>query len=157
MSDFLTAVIKTLIYEGGLSDNPQDPGGLTNFGISIRAHPELTPDDIRTMTKTRAIGIYRQSYWPDIYSEITDQRLANSLFDFGVTSGVHVAVQTLQGVIFASGGAALDGVFGPHTLEETNAQDWIRNYTVERLRFYSGLDKPQFFHSWASRTIDAMF
>ena len=159
MADFLTAVTKTLTYEGGLVENPSDPGGLTNFGIALNAHPELTADDIRMMTRTRAIGIYRQQYWPDIYSEIESQPAANQLFDFGVTSGIHTAVETLQGVIFMGGGAAHDGAFGPATLAAMNRQDpaqLAKEFTVERLRFYAGLGKPQFFHSWFSRAIDAL-
>ena len=103
MASFLAAVTKTLRYEGGLADNPVDPGGLTNFGISIRSHPEMTPEQIRILTPIGATLIYRQQYWNDLYDEVKSQALVNSLFDFGVTSGKYVAVQTLQGILFARG------------------------------------------------------
>lgn len=159
MADFLTAVTKTLNYEGGLVDNPADPGGLTNFGISLRAHPDLTADDIRTMTRNRAVGIYRQKYWLNLYDQIESQPVANSLFDFGVTSGIHTAVQALQGVLFMQGTPAQDGQFGLNTLYAMNRQKestLLQEFTVERLRFYAGLAKPQFLHSWFARTIDAL-
>jgi lysozyme family protein len=159
MADFLTAVTKTLEYEGGLVDNPADPGGLTNFGIALKFHPELTADDIRAMTRTRAIGIYRQQYWPDIYTQIQSQAVANCLFDFGVTSGPATAVQTIQGILFLRGHGSQDGAFGPATLAAVNRQAeeaLVKEFTVERLRFYVGLNRPDDLHAWFSRAIDAL-
>jgi lysozyme family protein len=158
MADFLTAVNKTLEYEGGLVDNPRDPGGLTNFGIALKFHPELTDADIRNMTRTRAIGIYRQQYWLDLYDRIQSQVLANLLFDFSVTSGVHRAVQTLQGAIFLHNGPAFDGVFGPATLQAANAADQSRliaEFATSRIEFYVKIDKLEFDHSWFGRTFKA--
>ena len=57
MADFQLALAFTLKQEGGLVDNPADPGGLTNYGIALNVHPELTADDIRTMTPERAAAI----------------------------------------------------------------------------------------------------
>ena len=165
MADFLTWVTKVIGpgpgpggYEGGLVDNPSDPGGLTNYGIALNEHPELTADDIRSMTRTRAIGIYRQKYWNDLYDQISDQRLANALADFGVTSGPALAVETLQGLIFLHQGPALDGAFGPATLEATQIHmgPWLlTEYTRERLKLYSKRN-PEFWDSWFDRTIDAL-
>jgi len=39
---FDQAVEVILKHEGGLADNPNDPGGITNFGISKRSYPELS-------------------------------------------------------------------------------------------------------------------
>lgn len=50
--------------EGGYSNNPDDPGGETKYGISKRAHPEL---DIKNLTLEEAIDIYRSDYW-DFYN-----------------------------------------------------------------------------------------
>jgi len=156
MASFLEAVTKTLNYEKGLVDDPRDPGGLTNWGISQRAHPNLTPDEIRNMTPVVASSIYASEYWPALYSKIFDQVLAQQLFDFGVTSGIHTGVQTLQGCIFVRGGPAVDGVFGQVTLDLVNSRGrQLRvDFVTERLRFYAGLNKPEFLHSWFHRTID---
>ena len=159
MASFETALAKTLVFEGGLVDRADDPGGLTNFGISSASHLELSPDQIRNMTQEQAAAIYRAQYWPDIYDQISDQRIANGLFDFGVTSGPHVAVQTLQGAIFGMGGPACDGAFGPATLAALNRVSGnaiLKEFTTERGLFYAQLGKPQFLHSWLARTIDAV-
>jgi lysozyme family protein len=158
MADFLIAVNKTLGYEDGLDDDPDDPGGLTNFGIALNKHPELTADDIRNMTRDRAIEIYRTSYWLDLYDQISSQVLANCLFDFGVTSGPITACKKLQAILFSHTGGVPDGIFGEATLEATNrnTQFYTKEFIVDRLRFYAGLNKPQFLKSWFTRTIDAM-
>jgi lysozyme family protein len=172
MADFLIAVAKTLQYEGGLVNESSDPGGLTNFGISHKSHPELTPTEIQSMTRSRAIGIYREKYWPGIYGEIHDQAVANTLFDFGVTSGVATAIKLLQTVLFHPGllgstsfgflrerGSALDGQFGPNTVYVLNTgnQRSVRvDFAAARMQFYASLGRPEFLHSWFSRSIDAL-
>lgn len=159
MADFNVAVGITLTHEGGLSDSPSDPGGLTNFGISITSHPELSPDAIRILTVDQAKAIYRKSYWNDLYDQIPDQRIANSLFDFGVTSGIHIAVKTIQGIVFTKGATAMDGIFGPATIKALAADDQVailKEYTTQRLTFYAGLPQTQFRHSWFARTLDSV-
>ncbi len=59
MSDFDTAVTKTLIHEGGsrVTDDPDDRGGLTRYGISQRSYPDL---DIRNLTEDQAKEVYKR-------------------------------------------------------------------------------------------------
>lgn len=159
MAIFSIAITNTLTYEDGLSQDPNDAGGITNFGISLNAHPELTADEIHNMTREQAEAIYQKDYWNPLYDQITDQRLANTVFDFGVNAGTHIAVQTLQGIIFGRGGGALDGIFGPATIKALLADDQtqiLKEYTVERLRYYAGLSKAAYLHSWFERTISAL-
>jgi lysozyme family protein len=96
MSDFNTAVSLVLKHEGGLVDNPSDPGGLTNYGIALNRHPELTADDIRNMTVDRAKAIYQKQYWTAAMEQEPDQRMANALLDTAVNQGPSVAEQFYQ-------------------------------------------------------------
>ena len=48
-------------WEGGISNDSDDPGGETKFGISARSHPDI---DITQLTKRDAIETYRRDYWP---------------------------------------------------------------------------------------------
>lgn len=174
MADFLPAVAKTLQYEGGLVDNPADLGGLTNFGISLKSHPELSAADVQKMTRSQAIGIYHEQYWPPPYSEIQDQGVASTLFDFGVTSGVMTAVKILQAVLFDPRlvelgdfaflssnlpGLAEDGRFGDHTLyvlNKANARAIRVDYCAARMKYYASLGRPEFLHAWFVRSIDVL-
>jgi lysozyme family protein len=110
------SIRKTLVNEGGYSDNSADHGGPTNFGIASASHPGL---DIKNLTEEQAIQIYKEQYWKVYYSQIDSQDLADKIFDVGVLFGVGRAVKFLQFVL----GVSVDGAFGPNTLAELNSSD----------------------------------
>ncbi len=116
MADFLKAVNLTLVNEDGYVNDPRDPGGETNFGISKRSYPNV---DIKGLTRDGAIAIYLKDFWNTLYASITDQFVTNALFDLGVLFGTHSAVRVIQNVLMV----AVDGVFGPVTLATVNAQN----------------------------------
>ena len=58
MGDFQHCIDRILAEEGGQSNHPADPGGLTKFGISQRAYPTR---DIAHLTLAEAL--YRRDYW----------------------------------------------------------------------------------------------
>ena len=64
METFDRCIRAVLSEEGGLSDHQQDPGGLTKYGISRRAYPDL---DIRRLTMDDVIEIYRRDYWNPVH------------------------------------------------------------------------------------------
>lgn len=113
MADFKISILKTLVHEGGYVNNPKDPGGETNFGISKRQFPN---EDIKNMTQDRAIELYREHYWKDLWSQIEGQAIADKLFDLGVLMGVHTAVAILQSTL----GIKADGIFGDGSLSAVN-------------------------------------
>jgi len=59
MANFNQALKKTLVFEGGYVNDPDDPGGETNFGISKRAYPDL---DIPNITDRQVRNIYWRDY-----------------------------------------------------------------------------------------------
>ena len=122
MSRFEVSILKTLSNEGGLADNSNDRGGLTNYGISQRSFPDL---DIRNLTKEQAVQIYKEQYWKNLYSQIDSQDIADKIFDIGVLFGVGRAVKYLQFAL----GVTVDGAFGPNTLAELNSSDPIKVLT----------------------------
>nr|WP_295389438.1 glycosyl hydrolase 108 family protein [uncultured Thiodictyon sp.] len=69
VDDFPRCVAVTLAQEGGYVDDPQDPGGATNMGITLetlrhwRDDDSLGPDAVRALTRTDACEIYRADYW----------------------------------------------------------------------------------------------
>ncbi len=60
MDKFLNIIDWVLSWEGGYSNDPDDPGGETKFGIAKRYHPNV---DIANLTREDAIEIYRKEYW----------------------------------------------------------------------------------------------
>lgn len=126
MASFDIAVALVLAHEGGLVTLPGDPGGTTNFGIDQRSHPTV---DVAALTREQAIAIYHDEYWMS-WMDVEDQHLANCLLDCAVNQGVSTAYN-----IF------------------TRART-LRQFQVERLMHYALLYKPQFLHSWISRTLD---
>lgn len=59
----------TLKWEGFLSDDKDDPGGLTKYGISQKHHPAL---NIPELTLDEAKELYRKEYWEPIESGYDD-------------------------------------------------------------------------------------
>jgi len=153
MANFEEAVKIVLQNEGGFIDNPADPGGATNFGISQRAYPSR---DIEHMTKMEAIAIYEADYWK--FGEITSQRVATKVFDLAVNMGEYVAVRLLQvsvGVIEA-GPLIADGKLGPQTIAATNAADeekLMDELKAQACLYYAKIGKPEFLLGWLRRAV----
>lgn len=94
MTDFEHAFQKTIIFEGGDSNDPDDNGGLTRYGISQRAYPDL---DIKALTLDAAKELYRRDYWDKCGCDrMNDQRHAEIIFDIAVNMGVGAAKELLM-------------------------------------------------------------
>jgi lysozyme family protein len=142
--------------EGGYADNPADPGGPTNFGITLatlRAYegaPNLTADDVKNLTSAVAKEIYRTAYWNRMQCGALPAGLDLEVFDFGVNSGPAESVKTLQRLV----GVTQDGSVGPITLAavgQFNVGDLIGRFAQARLAFYQSLNMPEFEQGWATR------
>jgi lysozyme family protein len=120
MSSFEEAVQYVLANEGGLSEDPHDPGGLTQWGISQKSYPGI---DIRALTRDEAIAIYKRDYWK--YDGFASQRVATKVFDMAVNSGEPHAVKVLQMALqsLQVGPIVADGILGTQTIEHANAAD----------------------------------
>src|SRR5690348_13819309 len=116
------AINLVLQHEGGLVDNPNDPGGLTNWGFALVSNPDLTPQQIRSMTRDQAAQRYYTKWWqPGRWSELAPD-IAVKAFDAAVNMGVTAAVRALQRASRACGTALDDdGALGPQTLAAVHA------------------------------------
>lgn len=111
---FAKAIAFILDHEKGLVDDPRDPGGLTNKGIALKRHPELTADFIRNITDEQATAIYAGPvYWGAVQGDKLPQFLQLIMLDCAVLDGPGAAVRYLQKAL----GVAVDGVLGQHTLQ----------------------------------------
>ena len=89
---FERALAFTLGWEGGLVNHPNDPGGVTRYGISKRAYPN---EDIINLTLTRAGEIYHRDYWTDI-ADFLPEPLDMVVFDTAVNVGKRKALLWLR-------------------------------------------------------------
>lgn len=112
--DFTKAVGFVLEEEGVLSDAATDPGGLTKYGISKAAYPNL---DIANLTKDQAINIYYTDYWLKTFCDTLPFAFAVAVFDCAVNQGEGTAFRCLQGAI----GVTVDGDFGPASKKALSA------------------------------------
>jgi hypothetical protein len=87
---FQQAVTFVLAREGGYANDPADPGGETNYGISKRAHPDL---DIKSLTVEQAREIYREAYWGPAGCDGLSPGWALVVFDTAVNCGVTRALE----------------------------------------------------------------
>ena len=143
MADFYKAVKQVLGFEGGWSDDPDDSGGKTKYGIT-EAVAKNHGLNVETITQGEAENIYLFDYWrPCKANELSDQRLATIIFDTAVNCGVSRAVKIFQAVLNDVYDCSLlvDGDFGPITLrtfreKEKYSKGIIMAYLVKRYEYY---------------------
>ena len=122
-NNFEEAFQKTLGYEGFLSDDVLDKGGLTKYGISQQSYPNL---DIRNLTIDDAKKIYKRDYWDVCLGDsIKDKIIAMQVFDIAVnmgTGGVGFIVQRAINSQLPKGvSTSVDGAIGKATINKLNS------------------------------------
>ena len=110
MSRFEDCVNFVLAREGGVSNDPDDPGGLTVYGLSSRYHPELFADG--HPSQEAAKQVYFKDYWEASGADKLPPPYDFLVFDAAVNQGRFVAVQILQKAL----GIDVDGRVGPQTI-----------------------------------------
>lgn len=146
MISFDEAFTRLLGHEGGYSNDPKDPGGETNWGISKRSYPQL---DVKNLTKDQAMAIYYQDFWTPLKD--ANPAIKFQVFDFAVNSGIQTAIRKLQQVV----GVADDGHWGPVSsaaLGAMDINDVLMMFVAARLRFWASLSTwPTYGKGWALR------
>lgn len=149
------AFFPTLLkHEGGFVNDPADPGGATNKGITLETFKgsakrclgiEPTLANLKALTDAQAGKIYKPLYWDKVLGDdIALQELANIVFDFQVNSGAN-AGKLLQRVLNEMGAKpplAVDGNVGPGTLAALKGMDQkavYRRYKQGRIDYYQDL------------------
>lgn len=117
--------------EGGFVQDPDDPGGATNHGVTLgtlrRLGLELTGDgvigvaDVRALSRAQAVEIFLEHYYTRPGIADLPEDLQASVFDMQVNAGAN-AVRILQRLLREMGyGVAVDGVIGPQTVAAARA------------------------------------
>lgn len=149
--------------EGGLTNDPSDPGGLTKYGIDQRSYPTV---DILNLTVDQAIDIYERDYWNKCsLSMILNQEIADIIFLFVVNVGVTKGVLMLQNSLnhcLTVPVVVVDGVCGERTINAINACNhlWLEDsLRLQECQYYLSLinKNPKleiFFKGWITRVFD---
>jgi lysozyme family protein len=103
-STYDEALRRLLVHEGGYTNHPSDPGGPTNFGITIGDYrryvkPDATADDVRAMRIDDAKAIYRSKYWDVLRCDALPAGLDYAVFDYGVNSGTARVARVLHRLV----------------------------------------------------------
>ena len=150
-----------LAAEGGYTNDPNDRGGPTNFGITLdtlRTYKpgakNATAEDVKNMTVEDAMDIYRKQYcapfeWVD--NATVFKFLANSAVQHGKTG----AIKLLQRAV----GLQDDGILGPATKGAVAAADsteLLAAIVAERCRYYTAIvhknpSQAKFICGWVNR------
>jgi lysozyme family protein len=146
--NFDSAFEKLIGHEGSYVNDPRDPGGETNWGISKRSYPDI---DIKSLTIEQAKALYKRDYWDRARCDSLHPIIAFQVFDAAVNSGIGQSIRFLQKAV----GVADDGVVGPKTLAAIQQQDLaelIARFNAERLEFMTKLSNwDRFGKGWARR------
>jgi lysozyme family protein len=171
MASFSVFLPSLLRFEGGFVDDPYDPGGATNKGVTLATFRgcaqrllqlEPTLDNLKSLTDAQAGVIYKALYWDRVSADAIDlQALADIVVDFLVNAGTP-AVHLLQSVLNDQGAdpaLAVDGVIGRATLQALQRADQTavyRGYRRGRMAYYEDLahQRPalkRFLQGWLNR------
>ena len=144
-----------VVREGGFVNDPDDPGGATNFGVTIHTLRRLGLDlnkdgkvdlrDVQSVTRDQAIEIFIEHYFDRPSISGLPLALQPSVFDMYVNAGSN-AVKILQRLLGQMGfELAVDGVLGPKSLaaavtayEKAPAQ-MVDAYGIARRNYYFNL------------------
>lgn len=142
--------------EGGYSNHPADPGGMTNLGVTAENWKAWTGSqpseaDMRALTVNDVKPMYKAMYWDKVWGDKLPSGVDYALFDFAVNSGPYRAISFIQKLV----GTAQDGVMGPKTFDaisKADAGDLVAQLSDARLRFLKGLSTFAVFgKGWSTR------
>ncbi len=174
MADFTKAYELMIVNEGGYVNDPDDPGGETYKGVArkifskwdgwpkidlLKRQPGFPGNlDKDTELQQSVEDFYQVQFWNRISgSLISEQAVANSIFDFAVNAGVGTSGSLAQVVV----GTPADGVIGDITVGEINKCDvafFLSSFALAKIARYVHIVKKRpasrkYFYGWVCRTL----
>lgn len=164
MANYLSAIKKTLQFEGGYANVPGDGGGETYRGISRVYHPDWRgwavvdrkkrkQGEIIAMLEQDVIDFYRAQYWDKIrLDEVCNDDVAGFVFDWYINSGTS-GIKMIQRAV----GVADDGIIGNKTIAAINNYNGgIAGLKKQREAFYRAIvannpSQKKFLTGWLNR------
>ncbi len=143
-STYEAALARLLAHEGGYTNHPSDPGGPTNFGITIRDYRQYvkasaTAADVKMMALDEAERIYRAKYWDAQRCDDLPAGIDNAIFDYGVNSGIGRSGKVLRRCLDLSEDTSLVSDRVVAAAIQADAAELVAAICDERLRFLRSL------------------
>lgn len=157
--------------EGGFVDDPDDAGGATNMGVTLKTYaayckrkgyPRPTVERLKNLSEAKWQDIMRTMYWDVIAGDrIQSQSVALAIYDWAVHSGTSVAIKHVQRIL----GVQADGIVGPLTLAAINSASPLPLFgqiKQDRIKFFGTLiiQRPKnrkFLNGWLNRVNSITF
>ena len=145
--------------EGGYVNNPADPGGMTNLGVTKATWEnwvgrESDEAEMRGLTPEKVEPLYKKKYFDAVRGDELPAGLDYLMFDFAVNAGAGRAIKTLQTAV----GVTPDGGFGSITMAAVQAVDpveLIERFSQAKEDFYRSLTTfSTFGKGWLNRVAD---
>ena len=145
--------------EGGYVNNPADPGGMTNLGVTKATWEnwvgrESDEAEMRGLTPEKVEPLYKKKYWDAVRGDELPPGISYLCFDFAVNAGAGRSIKTLQSAV----GVTPDGGFGPMTMAAVQAVDpvdLIERFSQAKEDFYRSLTTfATFGKGWLNRVAD---
>lgn len=127
--------------EGGVSDHPDDRGGLTNHGVTQETYNDWRTDHglperpVTEITEDEISAVYHEKYWVEAECDRWWWPLSLAVFDAAVQHGPPRAIRLLQ----EAAGAKVDGDVGPETIGKVAEMDrdlLLHELMWNRLEYY---------------------
>lgn len=175
MAEFKTALKKMLNNEGGYVNDLNDQGGETYKGISRTKHKNWSGWEMIDKYKNKSgfavildkevelqkqtEQFYRTNFWSPLNADhISNQAIADSIFDFSVNAGIITSVRLAQSIV----GVKADGIIGEQTIRKLNSLDFgyfLPAFTVAKIAHYITIiiKRPankKYFYGWVIRALE---
>lgn len=156
-SNFDAALARVLVSEGGYVNNPKDPGGATNKGITQRVYNlyrqrmNMDEQSVQSISNDEVRNIYKAQYWDVAKCDSLPAGISYCVFDGDVNSGVSQSTKWLQRAL----GITADGTIGPNTINaacEADPDALIDAICDRRMIYLKALSGWKYFgKGWTSR------
>jgi len=145
--------------EGGFTDDPNDPGGMTNLGVTKTTWEKwvgraVTKNEMQALTPELVKPLYKKEYWDAVQADNLPVGIDYLCFDFGVNANVHRSILLLQQCV----NTTVDGILGKQTLSavmdaySANKIALIERYSDEKDAYYHSLPTfPIYGRGWMNR------
>lgn len=160
-SNFDSAFSHVMQSEGGYVNDPDDPGGETNLGVTKESWAAylgrpIADGEMKTLTKDVVKPFYKKMYWDAVYGDDLPKGIDYLAFDLSVNAGAKQSIKFMQRAV----GAKDDGFMGPATLNAIMKADQrmlILGFTNQKELFYKDIaarkpEQAKFLKGWLTRT-----